>query len=268
MKTRLLISTLTLLISLCVSTNMSAQDELIIDGGFEGQTIDARINGTPTDVNWRSSASSNREWKAITGGNPGTYAYSLKSYDIGFLASNKISFADGKTYTLSFDNINMDILTACHVKVALGQSQDKASLSQTLFESDATNGVPDTWTTETTDFTVAGGGDYYIVFIAIGADASNIHLGIDNVSVKENQSTNIDIEKDEKIKVWANKRAINISNNAGQDGMATIYDICGRQIKQVQISAEHNTIELPQVGLYIVKSQIGNNVFTNKVLVK
>ncbi|WP_289053794.1 T9SS type A sorting domain-containing protein [Carboxylicivirga marina] len=70
------------------------------------------------------------------------------------------------------------------------------------------------------------------------------------------------------IKVWSNNRAINISNQAGQAGMATVYDLGGRQVKQVQISAEMNTINIPHGGLYIVKSEIGNEVYTNKVVVK
>lgn len=74
--------------------------------------------------------------------------------------------------------------------------------------------------------------------------------------------------KNDDLKIWSTNRAVKVMNKAGKTGLATVYDLSGRQITQVQLSANENTIEMPQGGLYIVKSTIDGNVFTQKVVVK
>lgn len=80
--------------------------------------------------------------------------------------------------------------------------------------------------------------------------------------------TSIGDVKNNDVKIWSTNRAINIMNKAGQAGLATVYDLSGRQIKQVELSTNENSIEMPQGGLYIVRSTIEGNVFTQKVVVK
>ncbi|MBK3519942.1 T9SS type A sorting domain-containing protein [Carboxylicivirga marina] len=122
-------------------------------------------------------------------------------------------------------------------------------------------------------FTYASTGMTIRAEIQMGENVGTIYFDNVKSEVTDGQakvSTSIEQDdiKDLDIKVWSNNRAINISNQAGQAGMATVYDLGGRQVKQVQISAEMNTINIPHGGLYIVKSEIGNEVYTNKVVVK
>lgn len=106
--------------------------------------------------------------------------------------------------------------------------------------------------------------------IALGYETGTFY--IDNLAASVDGAvaipTSIGQLKESDIKIWSANRTINIVNMLGQPGLATVYDLSGRQIKQVQLSANENTIEIPKSGLYIVKSTIEGNVLTQKVVVK
>lgn len=90
----------------------------------------------------------------------------------------------------------------------------------------------------------------------------NFKLGLVGVATAINET------KESNIKVWASDRAITISNKAGQSGVTTVYDLSGRQIKQLQLAANENTIAMPHGGVYILKSTVDGSSLTHKVVVK
>ncbi|TLX71791.1 T9SS type A sorting domain-containing protein [Labilibacter sediminis] len=80
-------------------------------------------------------------------------------------------------------------------------------------------------------------------------------------------ATAVGDNKESYIKVWSSNQAIIISNQTDKVATATIYDISGRQIKQAQLAVNNNVIEMTESGLYIIKSEIGGDIFTNKVVI-
>ncbi|WP_289053740.1 T9SS type A sorting domain-containing protein [Carboxylicivirga marina] len=100
------------------------------------------------------------------------------------------------------------------------------------------------------------GGTYYV---------DNLTSSIDNATSIPTSIGNI---KNNDIKIWSSNRAVKIMNKAGKTGLAAVYDLSGRQLKQVQLSTDENTIEMQQGGLYIVKSTIDGHVLTQKVVLK
>lgn len=250
---------------------------------LENGDFDTNTNGWSLPINDANSAAATLNQASIDGRsameititNAGTSGGEIKLISTSVkLPDSDNTLANEKFSTkLTFDakfipdqGVTVPFNTRLWQKSGLGQSATSLDLGDdnngwVTFSKEVNLGFTNDGTTESRSFFIEmnlgnkGTGKLY--FDNVMYEVTNI---VDNATTIES------VESD--IKVWSVNRAINISNKAGVTGRATVYDLGGRQVKQIQISEQLNTFELPHGGLYIVKSEVGSQTFTSKVIIK
>ena len=163
--------------------------------GWAIENVNADVDGNGDDVSWFNISStdlSNAVGATVTahgGQNMAIYVYNTDGVTSAndWLYMPCLSLQSGTTYSLSFWYRVGSSQYAEKIRVKLGNSQNAAAMTQTIVDLGSKTNT--TWTQQTSTFTVATSGNYYIGFQCY-SDADKFFLLLDDINLSK-QTTSV-----------------------------------------------------------------------------
>ena len=239
---------------------------LIPLGDFEHMLSNESFNTDEEDNNWRASSTGAVDWKGQSGGNPGEAA-SLNQHKASYyLASNKISFEDGKDYSMFFDlkqdvgGENVDFY------VGLSSTQDRANIGQNLFQ---TSSFSNSYSNEKIHFQVAGGGEYYVVFYTNNAaNKTVVNLYVDNVRVEKTSSLSVENIIGNEVLFYPNPVGDKLFVETINVKSFQLIDSSGRHIETQNLSNGMIDFTGIEKGVYFIRFVMENGTSSFEKIIK